>query len=1181
MGKKSVWLSIVVLGLVILLPAVISYPCGNGYCESADESIYSCDLDCYCGNGLCDSGEDYYSCSNDCQSSLEYCNDISKGVYCDVQGICVMSRTDASYMPDCTVTSTQTIDFATSSTATRTYYFNTFTLSGTLNFKNSGAPSNPQNGFGIGHAGGNGLATQPSDDDGGQAGNGGDVLSRGLPGTRVNMGTCKSPNCFGGARHNSTAGSAGASVFFVANSFINNGVISVDGGGGGPGQTGEGNCIYIITTYGGGGIGGAGGGGAGKIGVRAISLSGTGRFSAKGGNGGTGGGAGTRDCDSSYDYNCARTNEHGGPGGAGGGGSGGDITIEAGNFATTLPSYLAQNTSSAYNALGGISPSGYNGMCTSWIPSIYTFTQFRGTDGKNGRVTVSGININERYDVNGNLIANACNNNIDDEGDGLIDMMDSDCFNDGTVCPANNGPNRLTGYALNGADGCCGDDIIGGNIFSFGNDYGYIDSSNTYLCYDKVEDPGAWEWRNALAFAAFKIINLTNKNKTVDIISNSDEWYYCNANPVFTQGLTGNGVNNGASPSLANGVKEYACADIMNKIFGYTSSNAFVSDANCAGMSGVNCCGYVDEGARSFTISDLGRIYDDCFVVCRADTTPMDVVYTDYTCDPGDPIRQYFCSDIPSPEPEVTGSDVTIISKDKCKLNPDLQTCLGESTVPISGTTCSNLQGSSCNQGDYCIGGVMVSSLDTSNCCYGYGAETQCHAPFNIITESDCTGSNTGSSVYDNSTDICEAQSRPIGSTGLRCCFGDVISRTPVSIEVFFSNAGDPGQFICYKDYSGNYLAQCIFDNDVSSESNIESFIDNKKELDRSNGRILSTGTMLHTILSFDRIDDNGVVVDNVRRLHVTAASGTQPAPSISTRKFNLTTYDYLEFDVLYPTQECMLSMNLTMNDSVTYISRIINVSRYLTAGDKSRRWNHVKIPIADLNLPTTAIYWSIIFKDYASADYNIVIDSVRLTVNAETINTRGRYCVAGFNRWLTDLDPTGDTPDAYEAACQAQASFDWTGNYCCGDDTDSTHKEAYNDTVKGCFNGAAIDNGWSVAYMSGVDESNPRFNTYTYKGVMYYNNSFIGCQLDPNILPYSDLKLSFSGAPGTVNLISKTTPTQCAVVGPYYCANGAWKKNIQISDYTYPTDFGGQALTLMTVPAGAELIRNGFRGIG
>jgi len=232
-------------------------------------------------------------------------------------------------------------------------------------------------------------------------------------------------------------------------------------------------------------------------------------------------------------------------------------------------------------------------------------------------------------------------------------------------------------------------------------------------------------------------------------------------------------------------------------------------------------------------------------------------------------------------------------------------------------------------------------------------------------------------------------------------------------------------------------------------------------------------------------------------------------------------------------------------------------------------------------------MYLSFDDKNFASG-YNIVIDNIKLTPENNNLltNSASSYCTGGFGTWISSLNPppsanfsNWDNYGPYEFACEAQGSFDWTGQHCCGFNTRFNYGEFYSDSEKGCFNGSKIQNDWTVSYINNVRENDAgAFESYYYKDLLYYNNAFIGCQIDINNGKYSSLVESFNGTgKDTTSELAKTSiNNQCAVVGDYYCANGAWRQLIQTSA-NHPINFNGQQLQLKTAPAGIELIKNGF----
>ncbi|MBU1849833.1 MAG: hypothetical protein KKH40_03840 [Nanoarchaeota archaeon] len=99
-----------------------------------------------------------------------------------------------------------------------------------------------------------------------------------------------------------------------------------------------------------------------------------------------------------------------------------------------------------------------------------------------------------------------CNDGSDNDFDGFVDMADNDCFNNEIICPANAGYYSLQSLrdgegnpsALNGSDGCCGDDLFG--------DFAFVDFTSQFFCskdydanYKKIlyDGFGSWRWWDA------------------------------------------------------------------------------------------------------------------------------------------------------------------------------------------------------------------------------------------------------------------------------------------------------------------------------------------------------------------------------------------------------------------------------------------------------------------------------------------------------------------------------------------------------------------------------------------------------------------------------------------------------------------------------------------------------------
>ena len=94
-------------------------------------------------------------------------------------------------------------------------------------------------------------------------------------------------------------------------------------------------------------------------------------------------------------------------------------------------------------------------------------------------------------------------------------------------------------------------------------------------------------------------------------------------------------------------------------------------------------------------------------------------------------------------------------------------------------------------------------------------------------------------------------------------------------------------------------------------------------------------------------------------------------------------------------------------------------------------------------------------------------------------IPSDNRYCTGSYGgSWIDDLNPAVDTDfedftayGQYKFACEAQGSFYWSGERCCGSntkfykDSDSIilFKEYFADKIAGCFRGKPVPHDWTV----------------------------------------------------------------------------------------------------------------------
>ncbi len=381
------------------------------FCESVTITATptSCDDNNPNTNDLCL----FDRCVNSVVSPKELCN--SKGyIYCDFEKKCI------SETPVCTVQSSQTIFI--SSNSPRIYVGELFNSSpsSTLIFS-SAEIRNLYSGNG---ALGGALSRG---DNGGKDGEQG--YAGALVGTPFEICTLSNSN-----------------VTFNFKKIHIGGNISLDGKDGSPGQTfsdscsshNDGSCVDSGgTDVGCGGSGGFGGCAGGVLIMNSEFVEVSGTITLRGGSGGNGGRG-------QADYDSWSSDDPGGSGGGGGGGQGGLFIVN---------SAIAKIPLTNINISGG--SGGTGGGRTDCSPSPQAGGD--GASGKSGpspKILTQGST--EAYDF-----FNSCSDNYDNDGNGKTDFEDMSCQ---LACPSTwiaKGINDGTGSwysAINGFDGCCGDD---------------------------------------------------------------------------------------------------------------------------------------------------------------------------------------------------------------------------------------------------------------------------------------------------------------------------------------------------------------------------------------------------------------------------------------------------------------------------------------------------------------------------------------------------------------------------------------------------------------------------------------------------------------------------------------------------------------------------------------------------
>jgi|GEM_PF-6286748 len=716
-------------------------------------------------------------------------------------------------------------------------------------------------------------------------------------------------------------------------------------------------------------------------------------------------------------------------------------------------------------------------------------------------------------------------------------------------------------------------------------DYGYIDPLNEFLCYNYIADKNTvnsvkvtamtWNWLDAKSSSnAYKIFTLNNgfnstdtapPNKTTDLISNSDQWFYCNANDNITQGLTGNKIPEYGTFGNVQSLTSMSCSYFMTMLSGQKFGV-------CSDPSPAPCC--------TGTIDLVGGT-NDCD--CAFGSTGGDGDLCSAASLASYPQLQSYCTQLQS-----TSGTGDYLEKSLCGIM-NIDNCMNQSYYNPSNTCAAQPRGYGCkvNTGQICVNGSVVGASDTQNCCFG--PNRACITPPSTANPNFCTENN--GTVYDPSAKDCASSSLDL-SDGTKCCFGEVFDKFVFASSMFNSVSNE--SYMCYAQNGNNKLAECCYGSDCKNINlTLSPFIDS------SLGRIFGSGSPLQSVSTFDKyVPERQSIVDYVRKL---STGSTSTVISVDLyNKLAFSGFDNIEFDVAY---NQMNVANLTI-DGTDYGP----LYQYLVGGTEKNRWHRAIVPIHfnQKNLKFTDMKINLIHPSPDPSNvFTLLIDNIFLSKNpstAATDSSNNYYCTGGFGSWIPALSPNlTDHPFSdtifysnwqggygpYVFACNSQGSFAWTGHQCCGYNTKlNNYGEFFNDTQSGCFNGSVVPDGWTITKSKNIDEldTNSLFETYTYKGLLYYQSAFIGCQVQSG--SYST-QVSYDGTLGSYpntnqgdKLVTNYTNTQCAVVGNYYCSNGAWRQYIW-TDAKQAVQFNGQQLQLEATPSGPELIKNGFTGEG
>jgi len=769
----------------------------------------------------------------------------------------------------------------------------------------------------------------------------------------------------------------------------------------------------------------------------------------------------------------------------------------------------------------------------------------------------------------------------------------TDTIDEETYCKATNSANDFNSIVLNSyagsspklayistthnaSDGCCGDDIPG--------DYGFIASvpktstSNIYqyLCYANPDGITNYNWLNAINNNS-QIFTINKTNKDVDVISNSEEWFYCNATGnVQMDG--GKAIGEGKSFSNRFTDGNYSCAEWLTS----SSGGQLKFDETCTfdgnGKTTTNCCDVVRPLNTVKTASDISQCDFDCYFA--GDSSPRSIDYINS-------VLSSFGTAL-----GFSTKNVGYIDMDSCIANPS--SCIDGTGsynylpyVNCSSQPTSIANHVLCNATSFCDGGIFRSTNESNSnndmhCCFGVNAIC---APLTNIIGADSCMQHGGKLFSPNAYTNCTVEPYTIPGTEMDCCLGSIVDNSKYVGQSTISNTS----VLCFKEQGNNILSQCCYD---SSCKNGGYFGDGSGGLlsfyDR---RVLTKGSSIHTITNFDTLQGNGTNTVIQNRGYRMVINGGEDFYSPGANEIShfpmFDGFSYLEFDLLTDADDLILSLNGNTIGAMT---------DYSNNGGGPKVIHHIILPL-DTRFAKTDTLENIGFSSahFAGSHFTVVFDNIALVPSTYDVNTKPYYCTGGFEGWVSDLDASPNATQysdygQHMLACLGIASYGWTGTQCCGDDTKPRPAEQFftgeffNDTIAGCFAGSKVRNNQTVADSKGIweDVVNPEadhLHTFNYSDLLYYNNSFIGCQVPQG--KYANVYMSYNGTPISSKLLlsSNIITQQCAVAGPYYCMNSVWRKQIKVYGDSNAEEFPGQQVLVKTIPPGAELLAKGFRG--
>jgi len=692
-------------------------------------------------------------------------------------------------------------------------------------------------------------------------------------------------------------------------------------------------------------------------------------------------------------------------------------------------------------------------------------------------------------------------------------------------------------------------------------DYGFVindDGVRNWFCNKDLTAPSSvntnpvsqnvtdadWRWWHAGDQGVpFKVHSTTNvAGYRTDFISNNEEWYYC-----------------GISPQLANQVP-------FNSTF---PDGALSSDACMCPLVDTDFLTDPDCTSRSQTIALFGTggdyentdpsVIAGCCeggVACYPQDSCMFEHYS-YECSENPisicPQNCYFRDGTPANWPE----DDDDLSDDFEDVPKD-QVRFGGLFYGDRYTDCADLAGAGsseyCAVNDYCVDGYYILSSEGLQCCYNEasGSNAHCEQFITPVPPIDCSlneapDGTRGELCPDRPEFSCQGTPIDAADTTANdyCCLGECLFQPSPSGTYADSKAES---FICYAEPSTSAtFGECCYGSDCENKD-VRSVPRTSLREYFDKGHLFTGGSRLHTISSFDTLDNDVFAVDRVRVIYLSNAPSYVSKDNLPINLYtnwNSILFRNLEFDIAYEGPVDPLSLLLSVHDQYgSQISaNLINISQYATSRMTPQHFTHIIIPLTSfgpsmdfIGSPPAKGGFEISYDASAGDQPLLYVDNFVLK---PTSILESQYCTGPFKSWIPSLTPDVVDPNdfmsygPYLYACDAQLSYGWTGVRCCGSRTVNpiqieANREYYVDTRAGCFESTTVSDNTRVSDAIQLEE---------YRDILYFQSQFHGCERSGSF--------GVEESSGGLGQITLNTTSTCSAIGSYFCTERSYGNNL------------------------------------